>query len=82
MMNFDARTLHGLFVRQIADAQANPAKESKSLGIDGFVPVAVPCHQGVDASSNDITWTGGFVMMTRWLCATPPPLLSPLRTTE
>lgn len=31
------------------------------------MPVVVPCHQGVDAASNDLSWTSGFVMTARWL---------------
>jgi hypothetical protein len=37
------------------------------VAVDGFVPVVVPCHQGVDAASNDLSWTSGFVMTARWL---------------
>ena len=31
----------------------------------GFVPVVVPCHKGVDAASNDLSWTSGFVDVSR-----------------
>ena len=62
MLNFNTRTVHGLFLDTIADAQAAGAP-----AVDGFVPVVVPCHQGVDAASNDLSWTSGFVMIARWL---------------
>jgi len=32
---------------------------------DGFVPVAVPVHGGVDAVSNDLSWTAGFPIVAR-----------------
>eukprot|EP01052_Picozoa_sp_SAG31_P008995 SAG31_NODE_464_length_15318_cov_17.930876_8_plen_365_part_00 len=61
-MNFDTGPVHRLFLNIIADGQAygGPA-------VDGFVPVVVPCHQGVDAASNDLSWTSGFVMTARLL---------------
>ena len=62
MLNFNTRTVHGLFLDTIADAQA-----AGPPTVDGFVPVVVPCHQGVDAASNDLSWTSGFVMIARWL---------------
>ena len=62
MLNFNTRTVHGLFLDTIADAQA-----AGPPAVDGFVPVVVPCHQGVDAASNDLSWTSGFVMIARWL---------------
>ena len=52
MLNFNTRTVHSLFLDTIADAQA-----AGSSAVDGFVPVVVPCHQGVDAASNDLSWT-------------------------
>ena len=47
------------FLRQVAAAQAGGAGNTS-----GFVPVVVPVHQGVDAASNDISWTGAFPVLT------------------
>ena len=47
-----APSVFGAFVGQALAAQAP----------NGFVPVVVPCHQGVDAASNDLSWTTGFPM--------------------
>lgn len=62
MYIFFTPTLHSLFVDQISSSQA-----SGSSDIDGFVPVVVPCHRGVDASQNDLGWTAGYIMITKWL---------------
>ena len=62
LLNYNAVPIHRLFLQTIADAQA-----SGSAAVDGFVPVVVPCHQGVDAAANDLSWTSGFVLITRWL---------------
>lgn len=44
------------------------AKPDDSRGEEGgFVPVAVPCHGGVDAVQNDISWTSGFPAAMRML---------------
>ena len=51
------------FIDQIVMAQAPPTLKYS----DGFVPVVVPCHKGVDAASNDLSWTAGFAMISRWL---------------
>ena len=62
MFSFWTPTVYRLFLEQIAAAQAHG-----SPAVDGYVPVVVPCHRGVDAGMNDISWTAGFVMVTRWL---------------
>jgi|EP01047_Picozoa_sp_COSAG01_P074759 hypothetical protein len=62
MLSYNSVPVHRLFLQTIADAQASGSPE-----VDGFVPVVVPCHQGVDAASNDLSWSAGFVMIARWL---------------
>ena len=50
-------SVFGAFVGQAAAGQAP----------NGFVPVAVPCHKGVDAAANDLSWTAGFPLGVRSL---------------
>ena len=38
MLNLNTRSIHGLFLETIADAQA-----AGPPSVDGFVPVVVPC---------------------------------------
>ena len=64
MYNYFTPAIYRLFLRQVADAQA-PQYNSTA----GRVPVVMPCHGGVDAQSNDISWTAAFVMIARWLLA-------------
>lgn len=65
MYTFWTPTIFRSFARQIVAGQA---RSPPSPAIDaGFVPVVVPCHQGVDATQNDLSWTSGFLMTVRWL---------------
>lgn len=62
MYNWWTPSVYSLFMEQIADGQAIGGSS-----VDGFIPVVVPCHGGTDAASNDISWTAGFTMISRWL---------------
>ena len=42
MLNLNTRSIHGLFLETIADAQAAGPRS-----VDGFVPVVVPCVRPV-----------------------------------
>ena len=42
MLNLNTRSIHGLFLETIADAQAAGPRS-----VDGFVPVVVPCVRSV-----------------------------------
>lgn len=61
MYHFFTPTTYSLFVRQILDAQTTGGPAT-----DGFVPVVVPVHQGVDSASNDISWTAGLATISAW----------------
>eukprot|EP00041_Stephanoeca_diplocostata_P035091 m.1225772 g.1225772 ORF g.1225772 m.1225772 type:complete len:1068 (-) comp24635_c0_seq1:2136-5339(-) len=63
MYNLWTPPVYRLFLRQIIDAQAPPSSHTRG----GFVPVVVPCHGGVDAAENDLSWTAGFPLIARWL---------------
>ena len=52
-----APTVHEYFLEQVIDGQ-NEA---------GDVPVAVPCHGGVDAGMVDYSWTAGLPRIARWM---------------
>lgn len=62
-------TVYKLYLQQIVDAQAPPRPQQGDPG--GFVPVVVPCHGGVDAANNDLSWTAGAPCLARAtaLCA-------------
>ena len=63
-----APTVYEVFLRQVADAQCGVAAgRSCPAAVPGFVPVVVPCHGGVDAASNDLSWTSGFVVASALL---------------
>ena len=62
MYNYWTPTLFELFLEAIADAQL-----ADNATRQGFVPVVVPCHGGVDARSNDLSWSSAFVLIVDWL---------------